>query len=217
MTDTPIAVWVVEDNALFRRSLAELVNHSQGMRCPIAVDTCEEALAALDEGLLPDMVLMDIGLPGISGIEGARQIRSFSPTTRIIMLTVHEEDEKIFEALCAGASGYLLKPTRADDIVEAIRQVQAGAAPMNGYIARRVLDMFKSLATSRTPAPDYGLTPREKEILQLLVDGLSMKQVAAQLDVSYHTIDTHQRNIYDKLHVRSRGSAVAKALKEKLL
>ena len=217
MTDTPISVWVVEDNALFRRSLAELVNNSEGMRCPVAVDTCEEALAALDEGLLPDLVLMDIGLPGISGIEGARQIKSFSPTTRIIMLTVHEEDEKIFEALCAGASGYLLKPTRADDIVAAIRQVQAGAAPMNGYIARRVLDMFKSLATSRTPAPDYGLTPREKEILQLLVDGLSMKQVAAQLEVSYHTIDTHQRNIYDKLHVRSRGSAVAKALKERLL
>jgi DNA-binding NarL/FixJ family response regulator len=217
MAETPIAVWVVEDNDLFRRSLAELVNNSDGMRCPVAVDTCEEALAALDEGLLPDLVLMDIGLPGISGIEGARQIRSFSPTTRIIMLTVHEEDEKIFEALCAGASGYLLKPMRADDIVAAIRQVQAGAAPMNAYIARRVLDMFKHLASSRAPAPDYGLTPREKEILQLLVDGLSMKQVAAQLDVSYHTIDTHQRNIYDKLHVRSRGSAVAKALKEKLL
>jgi DNA-binding NarL/FixJ family response regulator len=217
MSASPVTVWVIEDNPLFRRTLAELLEQTPGLRCPVAVDSFEEARLALDEGFAPDIVLMDIGLPGMSGIEATRQVRAQSPTTRVIMLTVHDDDEKIFEAMCAGASGYLLKPSRADQIVDAIRQVEEGAAPMNGYIARRVLDMFARLADSRTPAPDYGLTPREKEILQLLVDGLSMKQVAARLELSYHTIDTHQRNIYDKLHVHSRGSAVAKALREKLL
>jgi DNA-binding NarL/FixJ family response regulator len=217
MTSQATSVWIVEDNALYRRTLADLLNQTPGLRCPIAAGSFEEALSAFDEHLVPDIVLMDIGLPGLSGIEGTRQVRGLSPTSRVIMLTVHDEQEKIFEALCAGASGYLLKPSRAEQIVEAIRDVQKGAAPMNGYIARKVLDLFARLAVSAAPTPDYGLTAREKEILQLLVDGLSMKQVAARLDLSYHTIDTHQRNIYDKLHVRSRGSAVAKALRERLL
>lgn len=217
MTEAPVNVWIVEDNAMYRRSLADLLNHTPGLRCPIAVESFEEALAAFDEQLVPDIVLMDIGLPGMNGIEGTRQVHGLSPTSRVIMLTVHDDHEKVFEALCAGASGYLLKPSRSEQIVEAIRDVQKGAAPMNGYIARKVLDLFARVATSRAPAPDYGLTAREKEILQLLVDGLSMKQIAARLDLSYHTIDTHQRNIYDKLHVHSRGSAVAKALRERLL
>jgi DNA-binding NarL/FixJ family response regulator len=133
------------------------------------------------------------------------------------MLTIHDDDEKVFEALCAGASGYLLKPSGPEQILAALRDVQGGAAPMNGSIARKLLEMFTRLATSRAAVPDYGLTAREKEILQLLVDGLSLKQVAARPDLSYHTINTHQRNIYDKLHVHSRGSAVAKALRERLV
>ena len=217
MSEPPVNVWIVEDNALYRRTLADLVGQTAGLRCEVAAASFEEALSAFDEHLVPDIGLMDIGLPGLSGIEGTRQVRGLSPTSRVIMLTVHDEQEKVFEALCAGASGYLLKPSRAEQIVEAIRDVQKGAAPMNGYIARKVLDLFARLGVSAAPATDYGLTAREKEILQLLVDGLSMKQVAARLDLSYHTIDTHQRNIYDKLHVRSRGSAVAKALKERLL
>jgi DNA-binding NarL/FixJ family response regulator len=211
------SVWVVEDNALYRRSLAELIDATADLRCPVAAGSFEEALPAFDQGLLPDIVLMDIGLPGLSGIEAVRQVRGLSPATRVVMLTIHDDDEKVFEALCAGASGYLLKPSGPEQILAALRDVQGGAAPMNGSIARKLLEMFTRLATSRAAVPDYGLTAREKEILQLLVDGLSLKQVAARPDLSYHTINTHQRNIYDKLHVHSRGSAVAKALRERLV
>jgi DNA-binding NarL/FixJ family response regulator len=211
------AVWIVEDNDLYRRSLAVALAEAPGLACPLAVGSCEEALAALDNGLLPDIVLMDIGLPGLSGIDGAKQVRSLAPACRVVMLTVHEEDEKVFAALCAGASGYLLKPAPVEAIVEAIRQVSRGAAPINGYIAAKVLAMFSRLPAPRGGPEGYGLTPREKEILQLLVDGLTMKQIAARLVVSYHTIDSHLRNIYDKLHVRSRSGAVAKALRERLL
>lgn len=217
MSATPASVWIVEDNALYRRSLADLIEGTSGLCCPVAVGSFEEALPAFDEGLLPDIVLMDIGLPGMSGIEAARQVRGLSPGTRVVMLTIHDDDDKVFEALCAGASGYLLKPCGPEQIVAALRDVQSGAAPMNGSIARKLLEMFGRLAASRAVAPDYGLTAREKEILQLLVDGLSMKQVAARLEVSYHTINTHQRNVYDKLHVHSRSSAVAKALRERLV
>jgi len=212
-----IAVWLVEDNSMYRRAIAELVGETAGMGCPIAVASCEEALAALDEGLVPDIVLMDIGLPGISGIEGARRIKSLSPASRIIMLTVHEENEQVFEAICAGASGYLLKPTSTDRIIQAIRQVQQGAAPINAQIAGKVLKMFARLAPPKAPAEDYSLTPREREILELLVDSLTMQQIAERLHLSYHTIDNHIRNIYDKLHVRSRSGAVAKALREDLI
>jgi len=212
-----VTVWLVEDNGFYRRGLAQLINETEGMRCPMAVADCEDALAALEEDPGPDIVLMDIGLPGMDGIEGTRRIRGLSPASRVIMLTVHEEDQKVFEALCAGASGYLLKPSPPSRILEAIREVQSGAAPMNGYIARKVLDMFGRLAVDHARPQDYGLTPREKEILQQLVEGLSMKQIAAALDLSYHTVDTHLRNIYDKLHVHSRTSAVAKVFREKLL
>lgn len=212
---SPVSIWVVEDNRLYRQGLAAAIDQTVGMRCALAAGSCEEALAALDAGLVPDIVLMDIGLPGLDGIEGTRRIRSLAPACRVIMLTVHEEDEKIFQAVCAGASGYLLKPATARRIVEAIGEVARGAAPINGYIAAKVLGMF-----ARLPPPSgdgYHLTEREREILQLLVDGLTMRQLAERLTVSYHTIDTHLRNIYDKLHVRSRSGAVAKAVRERLV
>jgi DNA-binding NarL/FixJ family response regulator len=208
-----ISVWLVEDNDLYRRTIAGLINETDGMACPVAVAQCEDALTALDD-LVPEIVLMDIGLPGVNGIEGTRRLRALSPASRVIMLTVHEEDEKVFDAICAGASGYLLKPSSADQIVEAIKEVRNGAAPINAYIARKMLDMFARLAVPRT---DYGLSEREKEILHGMVDGLTMRQIAERLHLSYHTIDTHVRNIYDKLHVHSRSGVVAKALKERLL
>ncbi len=213
----PKTVWLVEDNELFRRTVASLIESSGDLVCPVSVGSVEEALGALDAHLVPDIVLMDIGLPGLDGIEGVRRIRSLSPASRILMLTVHEEDDKVFEAICAGASGYLLKPSAAFDIVMALRQVAEGAAPMNGAIAKKVLDRFRRLAPREAPAEGYGLTGREREILELLVEGLTMKTIATRLAVSYHTIDTHLRNIYDKLHVRSRSGAVAKALKERLV
>ena len=216
--DRPVCdVWVVEDKLLFRRALVTLLNETVDMRCGFDSDRCEMAVAAVEGGGAPDIVLMDIGLPGMDGIEGTRAIRSLSPTTRVIILTVHEDNEKIFDAICAGASGYLLKPTSTDSIIDAIRQVRQGGAPINAYIANKLLSLFARLATPKSGAEQYGLTKREREILQLLVDGLTMAKIADQLGVSYHTIDTHIRNIYAKLHVRTRGGAVAKAVKERLI
>jgi DNA-binding NarL/FixJ family response regulator len=209
-------VWIVEDNRTFRQSLAALVDQDPALRCPLSVESCEEAIAALEALAPPDIVLMDIGLPGMDGIEGTREIRARAPSARVIMLTVQEEDEKIFRAVCAGASGYLLKPLPSEKILEAIHLVREGAAPINAYIARRVLEMFSRYAISPPDGGSYGLTTREKEILSLLVDGATMRVVAAHLCLSYHTIDTHLRNIYDKLHAHSRSAAVAKAVREVL-
>ncbi len=216
MTREPLGVWIVEDNRMLRRNLAELIEEQEAMTCPLAASSCEEFLLALDSGQVPDVVLMDLGLPGKSGVEGIVRMRSISPATKVIVLTIHEEDEQVFEAICAGASGYLLKPSPPEKILEAIHDVQRGAAPINAYIASKMLSMFSRLS----PPPreeDYGLTAREREILRLLVDCLTMKQIAAELNLSYHTVGNHLRNIYHKLHVRSRASAMAKALREDLV
>jgi len=212
-----LTVWIVEDNPMLRRHLAALVDEQPGMACGLAVESCEDFLAALEEDRVPDVVLMDLGLPGKSGTEGIVHIQSLSPATKVIVLTIHEEDEKVFDAICAGASGYLLKPSPPAKIVEAIVQVSQGAAPINAYIASKMLSMFSRLSPPRTDREEYGLTPREREILQLLVDGLKMRQIAGELNLSYHTVGNHLRNIYHKLHVRSRSSAVAKAIREELV
>lgn len=212
-----LTVWVVEDNRLLRENLAELVNEQQDLECPLAVESCEDFLAALADDPVPDVVLMDLGLPGSSGIEGLARLHTVSPSTRAIVLTIHAEDEMVFEAICAGASGYLLKPSPPEKVLEAIRQVRRGAAPINAYIATKVLAMFPRLARPTPPADDYGITSRERQILQLLVEGLTMKQIAAKLNLSYHTVGNHLRNIYHKLHVRSRSGAVARALREDLV
>lgn len=217
MSPEALTVWVVEDNRMLRRNLAELIDEQAEMSCPLAVASCEEFLAALEEGGLPDVVLMDLGLPGRSGTEGIARIQSQSPATQVIVLTIHEEDEKVFEAICAGASGYLLKPSPPAKILEAIREVRRGGAPINAFIARKMLSMFGRLPAVRPANEEYGLTAREREILQLLVDGLTMKKIAERLNLSYHTVGNHLRNIYHKLHVRSRSGAIAKALREDLL
>ena len=210
-------VWIVEDNRTFRKGLCALVEQDPELSCPVAVESCEEALESLASHPPPDIVLMDIGLPGIDGIDGAREIRLRVPSTRVIMLTVQEEDENIFRAICAGASGYLLKPLPSEKILEAIRQVRQGAAPINGFIAARVLEMFSRYAVAPADRSRYGLTSRERQILAHLVEGSTMRQIASALELSYHTIDAHIRSIYEKLHVHSRSAAVAKALRERLL
>jgi DNA-binding NarL/FixJ family response regulator len=210
-------IWIVEDSGMLRETLAELVDEQADMRCALAVDCCEDLFAALEAGDVPDIVLMDIGLPGRSGIEGVARVASVSPASQVLILTIHDEDEKVFEALCAGASGYLLKPSPPEQILEAIRSVRAGGAPINPYIARKVLGVFARLPAAKPREPAYGLTAREREILQLLVGGLTLGQIAARLHLSYHTIDNHVRNIYRKMHVRSRSRAVAKALGEELI
>lgn len=220
-SDAPVRVWLVEDNSLLRRSVERLIGGAPDLVCPLAAGRAEEALAALDAGLVPDLVLMDIGLPGLSGIEATRRVRSLCPTARVLMFTVHEEDDKVFAAICAGASGYLLKPLPAEGLLEAIREAARGASPINGYIARRLLEQFArggAPPASAAEAPDDpGLTAREREILERLVEGLSMKEIASRCDLSYHTIDTHVRHIYAKLHVRRRAGAVARALRDRLI
>ena len=209
-----IDVWMVEDNSEFRSSIFELINETDSMKCTKAFSSCEEAIACLEQDEVPGVILMDIGLPGMNGVEGVKMVKVLSPSTDVIMLTIYDDDENVFRAICSGASGYLLKNAPADGILGAIREVLEGGAPMNAGIARRVLEMFAKFSN---PKAEYGLTQREKEILHLLIDGLTMMQIADKLFVSYHTIDTHLRNIYAKLHVHSRSGAVAKALKEHLI
>lgn len=207
-------VWIVEDNAFLRDTVAELVEEQPDMHCTSAVSSCEEALQNLERGQVPHLVLMDLGLPGMDGIEGTGRIKAASPVSHVVVLSVHEDDDKVFEALCAGACGYLLKPASSEEIVRAIRTAVSGGAPMDAFIARKVLTMFTRYVR---PQADYGLTEREREILDLLTREHTQKEIAAALFLSPHTVDTHLRNIYAKLQVHSRSGAVAKALKERLL
>lgn len=209
-----IELWVVEDDALYRKTISALLHEVQGMRCDHTFSRCEDALCALDTEPAPDVILMDVGLPGMSGIEGTMRVREISPATRVIILTIHEDNEKVFDALCAGASGYLLKSSPPEEIVRGMQDVIRGGAPINALIARKMLAMFTRMAGPKSPSP---LTQREREILKLMVDGLTKRQIAAEMILSYHTIDTHIKNIYAKLHVHTRSGAVAKALNERLL
>jgi DNA-binding NarL/FixJ family response regulator len=168
----------------------------------------------MQESFSPEIFFVDIGLPGMSGIEGIQQIKRISPTSHIIIITVYDDDQKVFNALCAGASGYLLKSSPDEKIIEAITDVLNGGAPMNAQIARKALNVFLNRTST---VDDYGLTNREKDILGLVVEGLPKKQIADHLHISYYTVDTHIKNIYAKLHVQSSTGAVSKALKERLI
>lgn len=209
-----IKVWVVEDNDLFRTTLQELLGRTEGMTCDHALRSCEELLGVLNYSFAPDVVLMDISLPGMTGVDGVRHVKAIAPSTHVVMVTVHQDNDLIFEAICAGASGYLLKRSPARRIVEAVREVYAGGGAMDPQIARRVLSLFAQLAAPRW---EYGLTDREKEVLEQMVEGHNKQQIADRLTVSYHTVDTHVKNIYQKLHVHSRSDAVKKAVQERLL
>lgn len=213
--DDRAPVWVVEDSALYRDTLADLIEQSDRLRCARVFADGESALAALDEAkVLPHLILMDLALPGKSGVECTRAIRARSASIPVVMLTVHQSNDRIFEAICAGASGYLLKSETRDELLRALEVALDGGAAMDAQIARRVLEMFSRMAK---PHADYGLSQREREILQLLVEGRTKNQVAERLGLSPHTIDGHVRSIYMKLHVNSRGGAVAKAVRERLI
>lgn len=207
-------VWIVEDSAGFAGSLAELINSTEHLSCDKVFHNCEDAIARIEDGSPPDIVLMDIGLPGMNGIEGIRKIKSLAPAVQVIMLTVFEDNENIFEAISAGASGYLHKSATLDSIIDSLESILVGGAPVNPQVARKILAMFSQ---PREIKADYGLSLREKEVLQHLVEGLSKKQIADKLFLSPNTIDTHLRNIYAKLQVNSRVHAVTKVLKEKIL
>jgi len=212
--DPPIRTWIIEDDPHFRRSIEQLLTAAEGVALDRAFETCEAALDVCEKQGAPEVVLLDIELPGMSGLEGIERIKACSPTSHIVMLTVHEDNDKIFEAICTGASGYLLKPSSGAEIIGAVRAAREGGAPINPQIASKVLGMFADLAV---PKGDYDLTNREREVLEELVDGKTTKRIAADLGISYYTVDMHIRNIYTKLHVHSRSGAVAKALKERLI
>jgi DNA-binding NarL/FixJ family response regulator len=212
--DEKMTVWLVEDNEPFRKNISDLINSTPDLTCSLAVQSCEDALTHLNEDVPPDILLMDIGLPGIDGIEGIERVKGIAPSIKVIMLTVFEDDDKIFQAICAGASGYLLKSAAPERIVESLKEILVGGAPINSQIAKKMLEMFARM----TPAKDkYGITDAEKKILRLLVEGEPKKKIAHELGISFYTVDTHLRNIYAKLQVHSQSGAVAKALKERLL
>ncbi len=209
-----IGIWVIEDDPMFRRGVEELLDGTEGMKCERVFGDCEEALKLLEHEGAPQVVLVDIGLPGMSGIEGIRKMKALSPSTEFVVLTIHEEHHNVFEAICAGATGYLVKSLPSEEIVARVREVVEGGAPMNPTIARQVL----ALLSGRSISPNaYGLTDRERDVLNLMVEGLTRKDIAERLFISPSTVLTHSRNIYTKLHVHTRGSAVAKALKERLV
>ena len=210
----PVTVWLIEDNPNFRTTLSRVVNGMAGMKCSNQFSNAEDALDALHAGAVPDVVLLDVGLPGLNGLDAIKQIKILSPTTRIVMLTVFDDHEKVFKAVCAGASGYLLKPSNTASIVRSIKEAISGGAPMTPQVAKSVLDMLSGRAA---PKPVQILTSREQSVLRLMSQGQGMKGIAEELDVSYHTVDSHLRNIYAKLHVHASTAAVAKAVKEGLL
>jgi len=212
--DTVTSIWLVEDNVRFAQNIAELINETPGLSCDLVAHSCEEALRHLGTDAAPDILLMDIGLPGMDGIEGIRRVKADAPSIQVIMLTVFDDDDKILRAIVAGASGYLFKSVPPDEIIRSLKEILAGGAPINAHIARKMLGMFADLAGSQG---DYEITAAEKEILNRLVKGDPKKQIAHELGVSFYTVDSHLRNIYAKLQVHSRSEAVAKALKERLL
>lgn len=207
-----IRVAIVEDNNTLRQSLEQLFNHKDGMKCVASLGNLMNVISDLSKAK-PDIVLMDIGLPNISGIEGVRTIKSNFDFVQLLMFTVFEDDDKIFEAIRAGASGYLLKKTPPEEIVDSVIELYNGGAPMSPSIARKVIKAFQTQPS--TVMEDSQLTAREKEILYSLVDGLSYKKIAEKYFVSISTIRTHICNIYHKLHVNSKSQAVAKALQAK--
>ena len=207
-----IKVAIVEDNNALRNSLENLFNRTDGMNCVISMNNLLNVVSEIGKAE-PNIVLMDIGLPHISGIEGVRTVKTAFPEMQVLMFTVFEDDDKIFDAIRAGASGYLLKKTTPAEIVEAIKELYHGGAPMSASIARKVVQSFQS---SGAPIKeDFQLTTRENEILFSLVDGLSYKKIAEKYFVSISTVRTHICNIYHKLHVNSKAEAVAKVLKSK--
>ena len=204
-----IKLAIVEDNTALRQSLEQLFNRTSNMKCVASLNNLLNVVSEFQKNQ-PDIVLMDIGLPSINGIEGVRTVKSNFENIQVIMFTVFEDDEKIFEAIRSGASGYLLKKTPPEEILDAINELYEGGAPISPSIARKVIQAFQVKPSS--VLEDYQLTSREKEILYALVDGLSYKKIAEKYFVSIHTVRSHISSIYEKLHVNSKSQAVAKVL-----
>jgi DNA-binding NarL/FixJ family response regulator len=210
-----IGVAIVEDQKDLREGFSFLLNSVPGFECHHIYGSVEAALKGIDSDP-PAVVLMDIGLPGMSGIEGVRLLRRRYPAMAAIMLTVFKDDARVFDALCAGACGYLLKTTPPQRILEGIREVASGGAAMSPEVALRVIESFRQPTPAPPPDADL-LTPQEFRLLKLLTEGHQNKTAAAELGISVHTVAFHLRSIYSKLHVHSRAGAIARALREKLV
>jgi DNA-binding NarL/FixJ family response regulator len=204
-----ITVSIVEDDAPAREILAAWISQAEGFRCAGRHGSVEEALTKLPAEK-PAVVLMDINLPGLSGIEGVRRLKPQLPGTQFVMLTVYEDADHIFDALTAGASGYLLKQTPRVELLDSLQEVYGGGSPMTGNIARKVVQAFQRPAAGPAGASSENLSPREREVLELLARGYLYKEIMEALKISRPTVNTHIRRIYEKLHVRSRSQAVAR-------
>lgn len=210
---TSLTLWLIEDHRPLRDSLAAALSRAQPGWRVAGFGSCEEALA---EPLAaePQVILLDLGLPGMNGLEGLGHLKRRWPEVEILVFTVFDDAEKIYSAICAGASGYLLKSEPTKAILRAVEEVMQGGAPMHPQVARKVLDR---LSGKSKPAPESQLSERERQVLQSIAEGLTKKEIATQLDLSIHTVDNYLRRIYRKLHVNTLQGAVAKAMKEGLL
>jgi DNA-binding NarL/FixJ family response regulator len=209
-----IRVAIIEDRREIREGLAMLISGTPGYACTGSFRSMEDALLRIGADL-PDVVLCDIGLPGMSGIEGMRILKERFPNLLLLMLSVYDDDERIFDALCAGACGYLLKKTPPVRLLESLKEAAMGGSPMSPEVARRVISLFRDI---RPPErADYELTPHETRLLKLLVEGHNYKTAAVELKVSVNTVSFHMRRIYEKLQVHSKSEAVAKALRDRLV
>lgn len=210
-----IRVTIFEDNTQLREALFSLIDSIEGFICGGAFSNCKRVLENIEE-TKPDVVLMDIEMPGINGIEAVKMIKEKYPQTKILMETIFEEDDKVFQSVCNGAEGYILKNTAPEEILNAIREIHEGGAPMTPAIALKVMHMFR-VNLSSTSGNAFNLSAREKEILKCLVEGMSYKMVADKCFISIETVRGHIKNIYEKLQVHSKSEAVVKAIKGKIV
>jgi DNA-binding NarL/FixJ family response regulator len=209
-----IVVAIIEDQREVRDGVALLINGTKGYRCNGAYRSMEEALPKLGDQI-PDAILVDIGLPGMSGIEGIKLLKERFPAVTLLAFTVYDDNDSIFDALCGGASGYLLKNTPPARLLEGLKEVVSGGAPMSPEVARKVIALFRDVRPPKRS--DYELTPQETEVLKLLVEGHHYKTAAAELGISINTVSFHLRNVYTKLQVHSKSEAVSKALRDKII
>lgn len=209
-----IRIVLYEDNTKLRENLTLLIDGTPGFTVCGAFKNCDNILQQVGE-LLPDVVLMDIDMPGVNGIDGLRLVRTQHPDLPILMLTVFDDNQHVFDAIKAGADGYLLKKTPPEKLTEYIRDAYEGGAPMTSSIARQVLQLFARQPSDKKDT--YNLSEREKEVLQLLVNGYSYKMIAGEIFISIDTVRSHIKKIYEKLHVNSKSEAVAKAFRDKLV
>lgn len=212
--NTPIRISVFEDNNNLRQSLTQLFTYEKDFALCGAFPDCNTIEKHIPD-YLPEMILMDIDMPGINGIEALKKVLAIAPETAIVMFTIFEEEDKVFEAICAGAKGYILKKTNNEKLLAALKDVHEGGSYMTPIIARKVLQMFSK--PPQTFDEKYLLTEKEKNILKFLVEGYSYKMIAAKIEISHDTVRFHIKNIYQKLQVNSNVEAVKKAIKDNLV